>query len=158
MSLRLRAAERRDVPAMIEIEVERFPEPWTRGMILDELGQPESRYYVVAERDGRVEGYAGIMVILDEVHVNTIGVRASAEGRGLGRALLSEVLAEGYRRGARRATLEVAVSNERARELYQRFGFAPVGVRRRYYERTGEDALVMWAELDGPPGEAPTLA
>ena len=157
MSWTLRRAERRDLAGMLEIERTRFPEPWTRGMLLDELAQVDTRYYAVAVEAGRVVGFVGVMRVLDEVHVNTVGVRADYEGRGLGRALLEHALARAVELGARRATLEVAVSNERARALYQRLGFAPVGVRRRYYERTGEDALVLWADLADPPGAEPTL-
>jgi ribosomal-protein-alanine N-acetyltransferase len=69
------------------------------------------------------------------------------ERRGIGRALLSEGLAAACQRGAQRATLEVAVSNQPAQGLYRQFGFAPVGVRRNYYEKTGEDALILWADL-----------
>jgi ribosomal-protein-alanine N-acetyltransferase len=87
------------------------------------------------------------MFVLDEVHVNTIGTLPGYEGRGVATTLLEDGLAVAKQRSITRATLEVAVSNERAQALYYRFGFRPVGVRRRYYERTGEDALVLWADL-----------
>jgi ribosomal-protein-alanine N-acetyltransferase len=157
VSWRLRPLERRDLAEALEIERTRFDEPWTRGMLLDELGQPETRYYLAAVEGGRLIGYAGVMIVLGEAHVNTIGVSAEVEGRGVATDLLRAVLVEARRRGATRATLEVAVSNERARALYQRFGFAPVGVRRRYYERRGEDALVMWADLPDEEPAPPTL-
>jgi ribosomal-protein-alanine N-acetyltransferase len=88
------------------------------------------------------------MFVLDEMHVNTLAAAPGEEGRGVGADLLRALLAETRRRGIRKATLEVAASNLRAQQLYTRFGFAPVGVRRRYYERTGEDALILWAELE----------
>ncbi|MDE3064167.1 MAG: ribosomal protein S18-alanine N-acetyltransferase [Acidobacteriota bacterium] len=143
----IRLAERRDVPALLEIEESQFPEPWTRGMLMDELSQADTRRYTVAEEEGRVLGYLGVMFVVDELHVNTLGVRPSDEHRGVARSLLDEAWADARARGVSRATLEVAVSNVRAQRLYHRYGFAPVGVRKNYYERTGEDALVMWAEL-----------
>lgn len=147
----IRAAERRDVGELLEIEDSRFDDPWTRGMLLDELSQPATRRYTVAVADGRVAGYLGVMYVLDEMHVNTIAVRAEFEGQGVAAALLDDAVADALARGVRRATLEVAVSNERAQRLYRRYGFAPVGVRPRYYERTGEDALICWADLAAAP-------
>jgi ribosomal-protein-alanine N-acetyltransferase len=87
------------------------------------------------------------MFVMDELHVNTLGTLPGHEGRGVATSLLEEAWADARERGVARATLEVAASNTRAQELYFRFGFAPVGVRKNYYERTGEDALVLWADL-----------
>ena len=154
MTLTLRPAERRDVPALLAIEQAQFPEPWSRGMLLDELGQPATRRYVVAIEDRRIVGYCGVMTVLDELHVNTLAVAPGEEGRGIATTLLADALDDAVARGLRRAILEVAVSNVRARALYQRFGFAPVGVRKNYYPRTREDALVMWAELPAQPATA----
>jgi ribosomal-protein-alanine N-acetyltransferase len=88
-----------------------------------------------------------MFVLADEMHVNTIGTRRGYEGRGVATSLLDEAWVIAHERGVARATLEVAVSNERAIELYRRFGFAPVGVRKNYYERTREDALILWADV-----------
>jgi ribosomal-protein-alanine N-acetyltransferase len=146
----IRPAERRDVPALVRIEDGAFPEPWSRSMLLDEIARLENRRYSVAVEADRVVGYLGLMFVADEVHVNTIATAPGEEGRGIATSLLDEGLAAARERGAVRATLEVAVSNVRAQALYRRFGFAPVGVRKRYYERTGEDALVLWADLADP--------
>ena len=153
----IRLAERRDVPALLEIEEAQFPEPWSRGMLLDELGNVATRRYTVAVEGGVVLGYLGVMFVLDELHVNTLGVRPGAEGRGVATSLLDEAWADAAARGVTRATLEVAVSNTRAQALYARYGFAPVGVRKNYYEKTHEDALVLWADLVAPGGIGPTL-
>ncbi|HEV2426617.1 MAG TPA: ribosomal protein S18-alanine N-acetyltransferase [Acidimicrobiales bacterium] len=147
----IRLAERRDVGELLEVEESRFADPWTRGVLIDELSQPATRRYTVAVVAGRVVGYLGVMFVLDELHVNTIAVRAEYEGRGVAASLLDDAVADALARGVRRATLEVAVSNERAQRLYRRYGFAPVGVRPRYYERTGEDALIYWADLAPAP-------
>jgi len=157
MTWSIRVAERRDVAALLAIEESRFPEPWTRGMLLDELTNTENRRYTVAVEGGRIVGYLGVMFVLDELHVNTIGTVALAEGRGIASSLLDEAWRDASTRGIRRATLEVAVSNERAIALYYRYGFKPVGVRKKYYEKTNEDALVLWADLPVAPGEPPTL-
>ncbi|HVB71263.1 MAG TPA: ribosomal protein S18-alanine N-acetyltransferase [Acidimicrobiales bacterium] len=143
----IRLAERRDIGALLEIERDQFPEPWTRGMLLDELGQPDTRRYTVAVDAGRVVGYLGVMFAPDELHVTTLGVRPGDEGRGVATSLLDDAWDDARTRGVARATLEVAVSNVRAQRLYYRYGFKPVGVRKNYYQLTGEDALVLWAEL-----------
>jgi [ribosomal protein S18]-alanine N-acetyltransferase len=143
----IRLAERRDIGALLEIERDQFPEPWTRGMLLDELGQPDTRRYTVAVEEGRVVGYLGIMFAPDELHITTLGVRPSDEGRGVATSLLDDAWDDARARGVTRATLEVAASNVRAQRLYYRYGFKPVGVRKNYYQLTGEDALVLWAQL-----------
>ena len=144
----IRLAERRDVRELLVIEEAQFPEPWTKGMLLDELSNTTSRRYTVAVEDQRVVGYLGVMFVMDELHVNTLGTLPDREGRGVATSLMDEAWADARLRGVARATLEVAVSNTRAQQLYYRYGFRPVGVRKNYYERTHEDALVLWADLD----------
>ncbi len=129
------------------IETAQFPEPWSRSMLLDEITNTETRRYTVATESGVIVGYLGVMYVLDELHVNTLGTLPGHEGRGVATSLLEEAWENARERGVLRATLEVAVSNQRAQALYARFGFAPVGVRKNYYERVGEDALVLWADV-----------
>jgi ribosomal-protein-alanine N-acetyltransferase len=82
------------------------------------------------------------------LHVNTIGTLPGHEGKGVATSLMDDAWRVAKERGIVRATLEVAVTNTRAQALYFRFGFSPVGVRKNYYERTKEDALVLWADFD----------
>lgn len=144
----IRAAERRDVPELLVIEVAQFPEPWSRSMMLDEISNAETRRYTVAVEGKKIIGYLGVMFVMDELHVNTLGTLPGYEGRGVATSLMNDAWVVAKEKGVHRATLEVAVSNTRAQELYFRFGFSPVGVRKNYYERTHEDALILWAELD----------
>jgi ribosomal-protein-alanine N-acetyltransferase len=154
---RIRFAERRDLGDILVIENQQFPEPWTRSMMLDEITNTQSRRYTVAEEDGVIIGYLGLMFVLkDELHVNSIGTRRGHEGRGVATSLLDEAWAVVRERGVTRATLEVAVSNTRALELYYRYGFAPVGVRKNYYQKTHEDALILWADVLVPHGATST--
>lgn len=143
----IRPAERRDVKELLFIEQSQFPEPWTKGMLLDEITNTETRRYTVAVADKTIVGYLGVMYVLDELHINTIGIRPGFEGRGIASSLLDEAWIEARSRAITRATLEVAVGNTRAQNLYYRYGFKPVGVRKNYYEKTHEDALVLWADL-----------
>jgi len=131
---------------ILAIEVEAYPEPWTRGMFYDELRNNRSRFIVAFEGEELV-GYAGFWLVLDEAHITTVVVRDSYRGRGVGRQLFQTLLDLAREAGARMATLEVRVTNEPARRLYTSFGFRPVGVRRGYYPKTKEDAIVMLKEF-----------
>ena len=144
----IRLAERRDVPELLVIEVAQFPEPWSRTMLLDEITNVENRRYTVAVESKSIIGYLGVMFVMDELHINTIGTLPGHEGRGVATSLMDEAWEDAKGRGIARATLEVAVSNERAQALYGRYGFRPVGIRKNYYERIQEDALILWADLD----------
>jgi [ribosomal protein S18]-alanine N-acetyltransferase len=142
----IRLAERRDVPDLLVIEEAQFPEPWSRAMLLDEITNTETRRYTVAVEGKRIVGYLGVMFVLDELHINTLGTLPGEEGRGIATSLMNDAWNVARERGILRATLEVAASNTRAQSLY--FHFSPVGVRKNYYERSHEDALILWADLD----------
>ena len=154
-SWKIRLAERRDVGELLAIEEAQFPEPWTKRILLDEIGNLETRRYTVAVEKKRVVGYLGVMFVLEELHVNTIGTLPQEDGRGIATSLLDDAWADAKERGIKRATLEVAVSNKRAIDLYYRYGFRPVGVRKNYYEKSNEDALILWADLTSEPSEGP---
>lgn len=135
-----------DVDAVSEIEAATFPTPWSRDAFVQEMTRNVAARYLVAEMDGRVIGYAGAWLILDESHITNIAVAESQRGKGVGRKLTAALLQYLSNLGAAYATLEVRVSNERARNLYVSLGFVSVGKRKRYYEDNGEDALLMVCE------------
>jgi ribosomal-protein-alanine N-acetyltransferase len=130
---------------VVAIEQQAQPRPWTVGQFRAELEQPTRRYLVALSDDGRVLGYGGVLVAVDEAHVTTLGVDPAARRQGIASGLLRGLLAEAIARGATAATLEVRASNVAAQRLYGGFGFTPVGVRPRYYADSGEDAIIMWA-------------
>jgi [ribosomal protein S18]-alanine N-acetyltransferase len=136
-----------DLETILEIELASFVNPWTREMYLAELeNHGVSFCYVVRDSSQQVVGYCSFWRVLDELHINNLAVAPSQRGRGAGTTLLHEVLREGTRLGARRATLEVRRSNEAARRLYERLGFSVAGVRQAYYTHPVEDALILWRE------------
>lgn len=139
-----------DVPAVEQLERRLFPvDAWPLQMFLDELSQPDTRRYLVAEADGSVVAYAGLMCIEPIADIQTIAVVPEFEGRGIGSALLTELIGEARRRNAADVLLEVRRDNPRARQLYVRFGFEQIHVRQRYY-RDGTDALIMRLPLNAP--------
>ncbi|MEU1589332.1 ribosomal protein S18-alanine N-acetyltransferase [Micromonospora sp. NPDC005710] len=129
---------------VLPIEADLFgAEQWSPAMFWSELANGH-HYRVAVDADGSVLGYAGLAgVPPSEVWVQNIAVRRDAQRRGVGRALLEELLAEAVRRDARSTLLEVAVDNAAAQRLYATYGFEPVGVRRGYYQPSNTDALVM---------------
>ncbi|MBR8740955.1 ribosomal protein S18-alanine N-acetyltransferase [Nocardiopsis sp. MG754419] len=140
-----------DVPAVLDLERRLFPlDAWSEGMLRDELAETATRHYVVAESDDGLVGYAGLRFVPPEGDVQTMAVAETSWGRGIGRALLTELLAQGAERGVTRTFLEVRSDNPRAQDLYRRFGFVEIGVRRGYYQ--GADAIVMRrVEEEGTP-------
>jgi ribosomal-protein-alanine N-acetyltransferase len=145
-----------DVPAVMAVDRLCFPSPWSENAYRSEMGNVCAYYLVAriperspepgAENGGRVIGFAGAWIVMDEAHVTTLGVHPDFRRHGLGERLLLALLEEARERGVRRATLEVRESNRGAQALYARLGFTPIARRRRYYSDTDEDAIVMWVE------------
>lgn len=132
------------LPEVLRIERDVYAEqPWTEQTFWSELGQLDTRHYVVACDDGRVLGYAGLCDYPDEAWVQTLAVDRAHQRRGVGGVLLTALLDEAARRRQRVVSLEVRAGNTAAQRLYERHGFARTGVRRGYYEPGGEDAVLM---------------
>ena len=131
------------VAELMPVERELFaPQAWSERLFWSELGQLDTRHYLVAIDGERVVGYAGLCDYPDEAFVQTMAVAPSAQGRGVGARLLVALLEEAGRRGSRTVSLEVRADNAPAQRLYTRHGFARSGVRRGYYAG-GVDALVL---------------
>lgn len=144
-----------DVPAVMAIEREIYPFPWTTGNFTDALAAGYDAW-ILESKTGLI-AYAIVMWVPDEVHLLNLSVAAPWQGQGSGRRLLGWLCGESTQRGARAMFLEVRPSNDRACTLYRSCGFETVGVRKRYYPSfndTREDALVMRLPLD--PGDDST--
>jgi ribosomal-protein-alanine N-acetyltransferase len=122
-----------------------FDDAWSPEMFWDELAQGDTRTYVVATDGDDVVGYAGLAAMPDEAYVQTIAVAPTHQRKGLGARLLTVLLDDAKRRGLGRVGLEVRIDNAAAIAMYERFGFERVAVRKRYYQPSGTDALVMVA-------------
>ena len=144
--IRIRRMRLSDVDAVAAIEQATFARPWSRESFCQEMERNKAARYLVAEKNGRVIGYAGAWIILDESHITNIAVEASERGHGVGRKLTEALMQYISNLGAAYATLEVRVSNEQAQNLYRSLGFISVGKRKRYYEDNGEDAFLMVCE------------
>jgi [ribosomal protein S18]-alanine N-acetyltransferase len=145
-TIRLRPMSRADMPGIMALEQELFPEDaWTKEMFAGEFAQPPSRrLYLVAEEGNTLIGYGGMMFTGGpQADVVTLAVDPAHWGRGTGTALLTALLDEAGNRGCAEVLLEVREDNPRARQLYSRHGFTEVGIRRGYYQPSGVDAVVM---------------
>ncbi|HEY79985.1 MAG TPA: ribosomal-protein-alanine N-acetyltransferase [Anaerolineae bacterium] len=136
-----------DIPAVMSIERKVFSAMWTSGIYRRELtANPWSHYLVLrATRPGLppILAYGGVWKMDLSAHIPTIATHPQHQGKGLGSYLLLHLLLLGEAMGCREATLEVRASNHAAQRLYLRYGFDIAGIRHRYYNDNGEDALIM---------------
>jgi ribosomal-protein-alanine N-acetyltransferase len=145
-----------DLPQVVAIERRAFTSPWSLAMFVLELSKP-SGICLAAEVEGELTGYL-ICSRYDTVwHIMNVAVDPDLRRRRIATTLLETLIARVERDA--QLTLEVRRSNAGAIDLYERFGFRAAGVRRRYYQDNGEDALVMWrtpatlrGTLDDVPG------
>jgi [ribosomal protein S18]-alanine N-acetyltransferase len=139
-----------DVDGVMDIERDLFgTESWTIAMFWSELAEADTRYYLVAQQGAEIVGYAGLCAYPEESFVQTLAVRRASQGRGLGARMLTELIDEARRRDEPMVGLEVRADNDVARRLYERFGFAEVGVRKGYYQPSDTDAVLMVLNLAG---------
>jgi ribosomal-protein-alanine N-acetyltransferase len=149
VTVELRLARAGDLDAMIAIERAAYPtDAWSPEAMGSQLENPNT-HYVVAEQDGTVVGYAGLLAPrgLETAEVHTVTVTEALRRRGIGRRMLLALLEEAAARGATEVFLEVRIDNPSAQDLYLSLGFEAVGVRPKYYQPEGIDALVMRAAV-----------
>ena len=146
--LSLRAAAESDLDAIWGIESSVFgAEAWSREMMREELTAPHRSYLALVDGSDAVLGYAGLLAVGTEGDVQTIAVSPGARGEGHGRRLMNALLDEAERAGVREVFLEVRADNPVAQTLYRSLGFEALGVRPRYYQPDGVDAVIMRLEI-----------
>jgi ribosomal-protein-alanine N-acetyltransferase len=132
-----------DLPAVISIERRSFPSPWSLAMFVLELSKP-SGICLAATHDDELSGYL-VCSRYDQVwHLMNVAVAPERRRMGVATRLISELLEVSG--GVLPLTLEVRVSNTEAIAMYEGLGFRSAGVRPRYYQDNGEDALIMWLD------------
>lgn len=136
-----------DIPSIIAIEEASFTTPWTITSFTSELQNNSLAHYFCLELDGKTIGYMGLWVVMGEAHITNIAIWPGCRGKGWGEYLMRSVIRYMLDRGVVRFTLEVRVSNQTARNLYEKLGFKAAGIRKKYYSDNQEDAVIMWASL-----------
>lgn len=145
-SVKIRRAHLGDADGIYAVEVISFPTPWSRAAFTAELSDNDLAYYLIAERNGQIIGYAGMWIIVDEAHVTNVAITPEFRGQGVGILLMKALVEKAKEKGACRMTLEVRPTNAVAQQLYGKLGFVKKGIRRQYYSDNKEDAHVMWLD------------
>jgi [ribosomal protein S18]-alanine N-acetyltransferase len=140
--LTLRRMEPADVPAVVEIERASFPRPWGPQQFLKELQNEWSTLLLALDGD-ELCGFVLYWVVHDELHILNVACAPARRRQGIARTLLEEVEARARKASIALLTLEVRRSNTAAQALYEGLGYQKAGVRKKYYQEEGEDALVM---------------
>jgi ribosomal-protein-alanine N-acetyltransferase len=146
LKLLIEAMRLEDLDEVQAIEQASFSTPWPSNAYRSELMTNRLASYLVARIDGRIVGYGGMWLMVDEAHITTFAIHPGWRRQRIGERLLLAFLDLARDRHAREATLEVRLSNLAARRLYEKYGFRPVGLRPRYYSDNNEDALIMTTE------------
>ncbi len=164
MTIRVRRMTREDIGRAVEIESASFSEPWTEEIFSATLLLPYAYYYVAEVDEGRntaesltgecgdqtsrIVAQCGIRDILGEGEITNVAVHPEFRGMGISNRLLSAAIADAMEQGVQVFTLEVRAGNAAAIALYEHFGFQTEGIRRNFYEKPVEDALIMWRRCD----------
>lgn len=149
---RVIAMSEEDMEAVLEIERQSHPRPWTEAMFREELGREWAHLVVLKETresdSEAVVAFCNYWLVHDEVHLLNIATAKAFRRRGIGRELLGHIVEFAVEHRCRYVTLEVRKSNQAAQSLYQSAGFQAVGLRPRYYADNKEDAVIMLLERE----------
>ena len=131
------------IPQIEELEKRCFSMPWPAELLKSQLKDTQHEFIAALDAEGKVLGYVGMMYVLDEGYISNVAVAPEARRQGIADALIArleeicETLALSF------VSLEVRAGNAPAIALYEKHGFRRVGLRKNYYERPREDALIM---------------
>lgn len=145
----IRRAKSEDLEEIHHCESACFEMPWSYAMLYEDIIENTHTVYLVVQKNGKIIGYGGMWIVIDEAHITNVCILPEFRGNGYAAALMSELFHEADRQGAFSMSLEVRVSNKSALKLYKKCGFTIHGIRKRYYSNNGEDAYVMWTERGG---------
>lgn len=147
MGINIRKMELGDLDQVLIIEREAFTTPWAEDAFVLEITKNQLARYLVAEIDGKIVGYGGIWLILDEGHITNVAVLSKNRGQGVGNYLVEGLIEICLQSNISAMTLEVRKSNITAQNLYKKYGFTESGIRPKYYSDNNEDAIIMWKLL-----------
>ncbi len=144
VTIRLMTVE--DAPFVAQIEKNAFSQPWPETEFVKAV-LSDNYVYIAAELDGKIIGYAGCVFAAEDADITNIAVDADYRGLGIGAELLKQLIVQAERRGSDNIFLEVRQSNFAAINLYTQYGFAQNGIRRNFYQKPAEDAILMAKKL-----------
>ena len=138
-----RRMEEKDLEQVVAIENATFSMPWSKDAFLESMNNP-AHVYVVASEEDVICGYSGMWGIAGEGQINNVAVREDFRGKGIGFEIVEFLLKEGEKQGLEAFTLEVRESNASAIYIYEKAGFKNVGIRKNFYDKPKENAVIMW--------------
>lgn len=142
-TLRFERLDASHIPTILEIEKVVNSAPWSEQSFRNELTHPHG-YFIVAIEDGKVVGYGGFWMVVDEAHITTVAVSPDHQRHGIGSKMMIELLSKAKVAGMKCSTLEVRAGNETAIRIYEWLGYVSAATRKSYYPDNKEDAVVMW--------------
>lgn len=139
--------EEKHLKGIAEVENRSFSTPWSEKSFSDELTNNVATYFVAISED-KVVGYIGFWTVADEADITNVAVLPEYRKSGIGSILLKETVSYCISEKLVSINLEVRESNSAAKNLYSKFGFIPIGLRKRYYSNPVEDAIIMSLSLN----------
>lgn len=139
----IRRMQEDDLEQIIQIEQETFSDPWSEEDFKNSY-QDVNNSYLIVEIDGKIAGYCGYWGIAGEGYIYNVAVKKEYRRQRIGYQMLKALIEQAKARGITSMTLEVRQSNEAARQLYQSLGFEEAGIRKEFYTKPIEDAVIMW--------------
>ncbi len=150
MNISIVKAKKEHLPALEALENACFTLPWSRKMLESQVFSEKNVFLVAEDSEGLLLGYGGFLWVLDEGYVANIATNPDFRRRGVADALLTALKEKAVELSLSFLTLEVRESNKAAISLYEKHGFFPVGLRKNYYEKPREDALLMTVFFNSP--------
>ena len=144
-----------DLPALAALEAACFSQPLTAQQLASQLPGPMHTMLKAESADGSLLGYVGLTYVLDEGYINNVAVFPAARRCGVGSAVLTALIDRAEALGLSFLTLEVRAGNLPAIGLYEKHGFEKAGVRKNYYEKPREDAIIMTLTFSGGDTRSP---
>lgn len=126
-----------------ELEKQCFSIPWTSEQLASQLTDNMHICLVAVDGEGRTVGYVGLMYVLDEGYISNVAVAPAHRREGIGGMLLDTLRERAEEKRLAFLTLEVRQTNEPAKSLYKKHGYVEVGLRKGYYTKPTEDAILM---------------
>ena len=133
-----------DVISLVaEIERQIFSIPWSEKAFRDSM-ESDNTIYIVAKENNNVAGYAGMYLSFEEGNITNVAVNPLSRRKGIGEKIVRDILNRAYEKGVRDVFLEVRETNSVAIALYEKIGFKEEGIRKNFYDKPRENALIMW--------------
>jgi len=132
-----------DISQVAEIERQIFSIPWSEKAFRDSM-ESDNTIYIVAKENNNVAGYAGMYLSFEEGNITNVAVNPLSRRKRIGEKIVRDILNRAYEKGVRDVFLEVRETNSVAIALYEKIGFKEEGIRKNFYDKPRENALIMW--------------